>query len=267
ERLVLPVAVIARWWRGLLEGPIEAIWQEEGDDRHRTFQTWLAGKATPTPNKLEEWYSDDQKFRYRADVPMPPETRTVRVLLLWARALETSWKALVTGLTPNIAPDEADPMRNKALQLVQLFRLAYQLTVAPATSDPMVADRMFREEVPDWLASRDFRSILPTADGHLPVSEDNAARLSTYFRSLVSGEPLQDIFRDAAMDAPSAPVVEPTILAERQRISACLEAGYTAWLSNSCDRAEKVEAALAHAWANPRSCRPSAPMELFGLIA
>jgi hypothetical protein len=139
DRLVLPVAVITRWWRDLLEGPLEGIWQDKSDDRHRTFQTWLAGEVTPTPRKLEEWFSNDQEFQYRADVTEPPETPVVRTLLLWARVLETGWKTLVEGLTPNVAPNDPDPMSNKALQLAQLFRLAHELTVAPQTKNAVTA--------------------------------------------------------------------------------------------------------------------------------
>lgn len=258
ERLVLPVAVVARWWRSLLEGPIEAIWNEACDDRHLTFKTWLAGKATPTPRKLDEWYADGQRFQYRPDVARQPETRAVRQLFLWARVLETGWKALVAGLTTDVAPDEPDPMQNKALQLVELFRLAHQLTVAPPTNDPVAADRIFRAAVPEWLAQGDFWSILPHPDGRLPAAEETAARFSEHFRSLVPGGPLQDIFRDAAMDTPAVPVVDLTLLAERQRLETCIQEGHAARNSNAPDRAAKVAEALAQARAHPRSAEMEA---------
>lgn len=265
-RLVLPVEVIARWWRGLLAGPIEAIWEEEGDDRHRTFQTWLAGKATPTPRKLEEWYSDDRKFRYRADIPNPPETRVVRTLLLWARALETGWATLVAALTPDVPPDDPDPMRNKALQLVQLFRLAHQLTVTSAANDPVVADQMFRAAVPDWLARGDFRSIVTASSGHPNAPENSAAWLSECFRSLLPGEPLRDIFRDVAMNAPPDLVVKPAILALRLRLESCLNEGNVAWRSDTRNRAAKVKEALAQARANPRSADMEADIQYLAAL-
>ena len=266
ERLVLPVAVIARWWRSLLEGPLESIWHQDGADRHRTFQTWLAGQATPTPRKLEEWFSDVRKFRYRAEIADPPETRTVRTLLLWARAIETGWKDLVAVLTPDLAPDDADPMRNKALQLVELFRLAHQLTVAPETNDPLSADRMFLAAVPEWLACGPFRPILPAPDGRLPAAKACAGWMSAHFRSLVPGAPLQDIFRDAAMDAPSTPVVEPAILGERQKLEALLVEGHAARQSKAHDRASKVEEALAQASAHPRSADMEADIQLLAAL-
>lgn len=253
DRLVLPVEVIARWWRSLLKGPIESIWLDEGDDRHRTFQTWLAGQATPTPQKLTEWFSDDRVFVYRADVSAPPKTQAVRKLLLWARALETSWKTLVAALTPDVAPDEPDPMRNKALQLVELFRLAHQMTIAPMTKNSQAADRMFLAMVPDWLKHGDFRSILPTANGQLPTAEECAGWLSADFMAMVPGAPLQNIFRDAAMIAPADPVTALAILAERQQLAGFLEMGFAAWRLGQADRAARVKEVLTLARSNPRS--------------
>lgn len=266
ERLVLPVAVVARWWRSLLEGPIEAIWNEACDDRHLTFKTWLAGKATPTPRKLDEWYADGQRFQYHPDLARQPETRAVRRLFVWARVLETGWKALVAGLTPDVAPDEPDPMQNKALQLVELFRLARQLTVAPPTNDPVAADRIFRAAVPEWLTRGDFWSILPHPHGRLPAAEETAARFSEHFRSLVPGGPLQDIFRDAAMDAPAAPVVDLNLLAERQRLEAYIQEGHAARSSSAPDRAAKVAEALARARAHPRRADMEADVEYLAAL-
>ena len=266
ERLVLPVAVITRWWRSQIKGPIEGIWRDAGDDRHRTLQTWLAGEATPSPHKLEEWFSDDQKFQYRAELTEPPRTRIVRTLLLWARVLETGWKTLVAGLTPNVAPDEPDPMRNKALQLAQLFRLAHQLTIAPQTKDAMTADCMFLAAVPDWLAREDFRSILPLHDGRLPASEACAAWMSATFMSMTPGASLQNIFSDAAMDKSAEMVVEPTIHAERQKLATRLEEGHAAWLSTARDRSAKVVEALARARGNTRSADMEADIEYLGAL-
>lgn len=253
EALILPVEAVARWWRGLLDGPIDAIWQGEGDDRHRTFQTWLAGKATPDPRKIVEWYADDREFRYRLEVATPPETRTIRTLLLWARALEAAWKDLVSALTPDVAPDVADPMRNKALQLVELFRLAHHLTIASKASAPEEADALFQAAVPDWLARGAFRALLRTPEGRLPAAEECAVWLTEHFMSLVPGAPLEDIFRDAALDAPATPVPDVTVRADRAQLVASLNAGHAALHSVAPDRAALVEAALAEAQANPRA--------------
>ena len=252
-RVILPIEVIAKWWRGLLEGSVERIWEHEEDDRHRTFQTWLSGRATPTPSKIEEWFSDDMKFDYRAEIGSPPLTRTVRILLLWARALEAGWKDLVGALSPGIDPTDPDPMRNKALQLVELFRLSHQLTVASGTQDPALADRAFRKAVPDWLAQGPFRQILPADGGSLAGSEEGARMLSLRFKGLTPGGALQDIFADAALNSPAELALDAAVLAERRQIEQCRDAALSAWRSDRPDRAARVEAALTQLRADPRA--------------
>ncbi|MEY8839968.1 hypothetical protein AB9K41_13165, partial [Cribrihabitans sp. XS_ASV171] len=196
----------------------------------------------------------------------PPETRIVRTLLLWARALEAGWKTLVSRLTPDIAPDEADPLRNKALQLAELFRLSYELTVAAGSQDPVAADGMFRANVPEWLARGDLRSVLPGPNGGLLTSEECAAWMSEAFCSMEPRAALQDIFKDAAMDAPAEHAAAPTLFSERQRLKASLDAGHDARLMSAQNRATQVEEALKEARANPRATDMAADIEYLAAL-
>lgn len=251
RRLILPVEAVARWWLGLLEGPIEDIWKDVEDDRHRTFRTWLSGDVTPTPAKLRAWFSDDQSFDYGDGIG--PSTQDIRRLFICARALETGWKDLVATLTPDVDPHVADPMRNKALQLVELFRLAYEVTIAPQTDDPTLADVAFRNALPEWLARGPFHPILFAHGGELSRGDDCAKRLSLKFMELTKGAPLQDIFQDAAYDGPAEALIDASAVTEREQMQQCLEAGLSAWHSTHPDRARIVRSALAQARHNPRS--------------
>jgi len=64
------------------------------------------------------------RVRYAAPTP-----RAIRQRLLVARAVQSGYDSLVKFLCPDVAADCTDPARNKVLQLVELFKRVFNLTV------------------------------------------------------------------------------------------------------------------------------------------
>lgn len=251
DRLVLPVEVVARWWREMLNAPLEKIWDVE-DDRHRTFQQWLSGRHTPTPEQNQRLFPDGQEFPWHAEITSPPSVKVVRNLMLWARALETLWKEMVKELTPDVDPTDPDPMRNKVLQLAELFRRAHQLTVAAKHDHPVIERRRFRELVPSWLAYGDFSGIMPDENANLLCPEGIADVMSRNFQALEAEMPLPDIFGDSRMTRPADQAALPAAYDEREELGRCIRAAFAALDSDAEDRERVVSLRLQEARKHPR---------------
>ncbi|WP_146673565.1 ankyrin repeat domain-containing protein [Thioclava sp. F36-6] len=211
------------------------------------------GKNTPDIKSIERLFNDAQVFAYKSDVMAPPSTQTVRRLMLFARSLEQGWKDLVAVLTPGVSPHDPDPMRNKALQLAELFRLAFLFTFAAGKGNTKVSDGLFKQAIPEWLQQGPFKSILPKPTGQLPRAEEVAATLTERLRLMDPDAELPDIFGDSRMISAASARRECTMAQVRTELRTLLQTGYDAWHSRSRHRAIEVRRILSQLHKHPHA--------------
>ncbi|MEG3662029.1 ankyrin repeat domain-containing protein [Celeribacter halophilus] len=227
DRLILPVETMLSWWLEQLDGPLDRIWGEYDDERRRTLDNWKSGRTTPAISSVMEWFGDDQRFSYKSSDEAHLSTAQLRSLLLWARAIEKAYKDLVDYLTSGVAPNDADPMRNKALQLIELFRWSHEATVATDPRDPAKADQAFAESLPFWIKEGPFRAITPYRSGRLPSTEQVADFLSGVLSSVPYDHTLPDIFEDPRRRSSAIMTFNGNLVEQRQRtqdaINRCIE--------------------------------------------
>lgn len=245
DRLILPVETVVSWWLEQIDGPLDLLWGGYDDDRRRTIDNWKSGRTTPTSAKIAEWFGDDVTFPYQSSVESLLSTRQLRSLLLWARALEQGYKDLVRYLTPDVAPDDADPNRNKALQLIELFRWSHEATVATDPTNPVLADHAFVESLPSWVKDGPFHVITPDLLGALPVAEHMADFLSGILSSVPSSGMLRDIFEDLTLRSPSVSTFNGGLVEHRLRVQGAIDACIEMRQSSDPHRQFHVAAGLA----------------------
>lgn len=227
DRLILPVETMLLWWLEQIDGPLDRLWGEYDDERRRTLDNWKSGRTTPAIAKITKWFCDDHRFSYKGSDEAHLSTAQFRSLLLWARAIEQAYKDLVGYLTPGVAPNDADPMRNKALQLIELFRWSHEATVATDPRDPVKADQAFGESLPFWIKEGPFRAITPYRSGRLPGTEQVADFLSGVLSSVPYDHMLPDIFEDPRLRSSAIMTFNGNLVEQRQRtqdaINRCIE--------------------------------------------
>ena len=245
DRLILPVEAMLTWWLGQVEGPMDRFWDDAVDDRLRSFRNWKSGRTTPAISKIVEWFSDEHQFSYKSFDEVHLSTSQLRSLLLWARAIEQGYKDLVGFLTPGVEPNDADPMRNKALQLVELFRWSHEVTVATDHSNPALADQAFVKALPWWIKEGPFRLITPDQSGRLLTPEQVADFLSEIFRSMPRDDALTDVFDDTKLRSPAQMTFDGSLLGRRQRAQTAIDYCIEIRRSNDPDRQYRVAAGIA----------------------
>ena len=215
DRLILPVETVLSWWLEQVDTPLDRLWGEYDDERRRTLDNWKSGRRTPAISRIMEWFSDGYQFSYKSSDEAHLSTTQLRSLLLWARAIEQAYKDLVGFLTPGVAPNEADPMRNKALQLVELFRWSHEVTLA--SHDPSVERerRKFSGSFPEWAKYTVFFAIIARSNGELPPPEAVARIFSALFGGLSDNDELPDVFADLKARFPKDWTID-TELVERR---------------------------------------------------
>ncbi|WP_424940115.1 ankyrin repeat domain-containing protein [Aliiroseovarius sp. S253] len=204
----------------------------------------LAGTASPDEQKA---FVDAVCRRWAQ-----PSDRTVRTMFLAARGLEQGFKDLVSILTPGVDPHDADPMRNKTLQLVELFRLAWEHTAKTGTTDPIASDKAFCASVPSWLASGPFEGIMPGRNGP-PAPEKLAKRMTERFMRTTPDANLPDLFADSTLTLPASPKGDETIAEERARMLAKVEEAFALQRSSGKDRAHRMAKAITDLRLMPRA--------------
>ncbi|WP_157966459.1 ankyrin repeat domain-containing protein [Oceanibium sediminis] len=244
DRLILPVETILSWWLEQIDGPLDRLWGEYDDERRRTLDNWKSGRRTPAISRIMEWFSDDYQFSYKSSDEAHLSTAQLRSLLLWARAIEQAYKDLLGYLTPGVAPNDADPVRNKALQLIELFRWSHEATVATDPTNPAVADQEFVEALPTWVKEGPFRVITPDRSGRLLAAEQVAEFLGGVFIALPCDETLPDIFGDPKLRSP-ATLTFDLDRADRQRAQESIENIRVAWQGKDPARQIQVAEGLA----------------------
>jgi hypothetical protein len=245
NRLVLPVEAILTWWLKQVEGPLDRLWGEYDEERRRTLDNWKSGRATPSISKIMEWFADDYQISYKISDEAHLSTSQLRSLLLWARALEQGYKDLVGFLTPGVEPNDADPMRNKALQLVELFRWSHEATVATDPRDPVKADQAFAEALPYWLKEGPFRAITPGRSGRPLAPEQAADFLSGILSSVPCDDTLPDVLGDTKLRSSAIMTFNGSLVEQRQRTQEAIDHCIEIQKGNEADRQYLVAANLA----------------------
>ncbi|MEC8629821.1 MAG: ankyrin repeat domain-containing protein [Pseudomonadota bacterium] len=245
DRLILPVETLLSWWLEQIDVPLDRLWGKYDDERRRTLDNWKSGRTTPAVAKITEWFGDKYQFSYKSSDETHLSTTQLRSLLLWARAIEQAYKDLVGYLTPDVAPNDADPARNKALQLVELFRWSHEATVATAARDPEKADQAFAEALPSWVKEGPFRRITPDRSGRRLAAEQAADFLSGVFAALPCDMTLPDNFSDTRLRTPASQTFTADRLEQRQIIQTGLEKLFLAWQGKDSDRQIQIAEGLA----------------------
>ncbi len=245
DRLILPVETILSWWLEQIDGSLDRLWGEYDDERRRTLDNWKSGRTTPAIAKISEWFCDDHKFSYKSSNEAHLSTAQLRSLLLWARAIEQAYKDLVGYLTPGVAPNDADPLRNKALQLIELFRWSHEATVTTDPTNPAVADQAFVEALPPWVKEGPFRVITPDRSGRLLAEEQVAEFLSGVFNVMPCDETLPDIFADPKLRSPASITFNADRVRQRQTAQEVIENIRVAWQGKDPARQIQVAEGLA----------------------
>lgn len=229
DRLILPVETILSWWLEQIEGPLDRLWGEYDDERRRTLDNWKSGRTTPAITKITEWFCDDHKFSYRNSDETHLSTAQLRSLLLWARAIEQAYKELVGFLTPGVAPHDADPMRNKALQLVELFRWSHEATLACHDLSAERKRTKFSAAFPKWAKNSVFSAITTNENGDLPAPEIIGQFLSLMLMSMPDDSVLPDLFENLRARSPKMWMPNPERLGEREAVQAAIENVLMMW--------------------------------------
>lgn len=253
NRLILPVEAILTWWLERVEGPQNRLWGEYDDERRRTLDNWKSGRRTPAISRIMEWFSDDYQFSYKSSDEAHLSTAQLRSLLLWARAIEQAYKDLVGYLTPGVAPNDAEPIRNKALQLIELFRWSHEATVVTDPTNPALADQAFVEALPSWIKEGAFRAITPDRSGRLLAAEQVADFLSEIFKAMPHDDALPVMFKEVTLRAPAPPVQDLDLLEQRRTVLGAIENILVAWSGSNSGRQHRVAAGLAKLQHLPRT--------------
>lgn len=244
DRLILPVETVLSWWLEQFEGPLDRVWGEYDDERRRTLDNWKSGRTTPALSRIIEWFGDDHQFSYKSSDEARLSTTQFRSLLLWARAIEQAYKDLVGLLTPGVEPNDADPMRNKALQLIELFRWSHEATVATDPRNPAMADQAFAEALPSWVKEGPFRVIIPDRSGSFLAPELLADFLSGVLSSVPCDGTLPNIFEDPKLRSPAVMTFNGGLVEQRQRTQEAVYHCIEIWKSDEPDRQYTVASNL-----------------------
>lgn len=229
DRLILPVETVLSWWLEQFEGPLDRVWGEYDDERRRTLDNWKSGRTTPALSRIIEWFGDDHQFSYKSSDEARLSTTQFRSLLLWARAIEQAYKDLVGFLTPGFSPNDTDPIRNKALQLIELFRWSHEATLA--SHDPSVERERtkFSAAFPKWAKASVFSAITANENGDLPAPETIGQFLSLMLMSMPDDNVLPDLFENLQARSPKMWMPNQERLGEREAVQATIENVLVMW--------------------------------------
>ena len=95
-----------------------------------------------------------------------PSMKLVRQRLFFARACQDGYRRLVKFLCPDTDPACADPAENRVLELIDIFKLIYNLTIDAheqrGDSSFEAMDNWFEEHLPPQFRAGLFCSIMPS---------------------------------------------------------------------------------------------------------
>jgi len=166
---------------------VKEIAMQVSPENSQEVQLLLDGNA---PRGFAEYFVEQVKRRYQA-----PRPRDIRQRLLFARAMQDGYLRLQNFLTPNVSPKLNDPRENRIIELMELFKLVYNLTIDANRkckhAGLSAENQHFRKHLPFNFADGLFASVAPRnylsgASDHEIVSE----RLSYIFYSIADEETL-----------------------------------------------------------------------------
>ncbi len=143
--------------------------------------------------------SDEEKatfVRLLSERYAAPSARTIRQYLRFARMVQDGYIRLLRALFPGVEPLCSDPRQNKLLQVFELYKLIYNLSVEAWDRNrdlgEGVENAWFEAKLPPWYACGPLLSILPSQQ------ESSIPRLayimSRHFEGAHSGADLEDHF-------------------------------------------------------------------------
>lgn len=122
---------------------------------------------------------DNVQQRYSA-----PTLKVIRQQLLLARAAQDAYQRLLKFLCPDVSLTEADPEKNKLLQLISIYQRVYDLTIEAwnqCRDDGETAEnRWFEEQFHPVEKMTLYSSIMPSHRNH----EGNTAILAEYLSKI-----------------------------------------------------------------------------------
>lgn len=123
-----------------------------------------------------------------------PSNHTIRQRLLLARMVQDGYVRMLKFLCPSVDRQCADPQKNKLLQLCDIYKLIYNLTIEAwrncREQGVEEENSWFEAHIPDWDKFGLFLSILPSC--HESANLEVAQLLTRRFYEMQPGEELED---------------------------------------------------------------------------
>lgn len=154
----------------------------------------LAGTATEDEQQI---FVDRLATRYAR-----PAMQIVRQRLRAARMMQDGYERLVEFLCPGVEATCPDPYRNKVLQLLELFKAVFNLTIEAHKHGANVQEEneWFEAQIPPLDSATLFLSILPSRFD--TAYQELGGFLTRRFAELEPDAPLADLVPVAAEDLP-----------------------------------------------------------------
>ncbi|TKB45991.1 ankyrin repeat domain-containing protein [Ferrimonas sediminicola] len=148
----------------------------------------LQGEGSKSENKR---FIALMQERYSA-----PSTKTIRQRLLVARMVQDGYVRLVKALHSNVKPSNLNPNENKVLQLLEVYRYVYNLTIEAygerGHASEAEENKWFEDHLPPWLSEGLLLSILPS---RIQTANAEVAELLTdKFQALTGKESLESVW-------------------------------------------------------------------------
>lgn len=140
-----------------------------------------------------------------------PDMAIIRLRLKVARLVQDGYTRLLKSLCPGVENTCTDPQKNKLLQLIVLFEMVYNLTIAAWKNGASERDEneWFEANLHPWDAEDVLLSIVPSR--FRTAYQELAHRLSQKFQSLTSEAPLEDFI-------PVSPEHTPAFIERKIRV-------------------------------------------------
>ncbi|WP_417789133.1 ankyrin repeat domain-containing protein [Terasakiella pusilla] len=172
-----------------------------------------------------------------------PLNEMVSRRFLIARALQYGYKQLVDLICPGVPYDCADPLKNKTMQLVELFKYVYEKTIEADEGCNSVweSDNKFHKLVSNDFVKGPLVSVMPLDK----INElEFGAFLSTYFRALKTGKPLQDLFKNGYLSSGLNNLPHKVLEHFKGGIEDLLKQLHQLFMSEQPDRQREIEKIL-----------------------
>ena len=126
-----------------------------------------------------------------------PTNQEIRNRFRIARGIQDGYRKLARYLCPDVNEKSPDPSQNKVLQLFQIYKYIYNLTIAASNKNQTYAeeDEWFEKNLTPWDINEIFLSILPSMNKvGFNTAKDLAYKFSFRLSELKENSPLEDLF-------------------------------------------------------------------------